>query len=218
MNIVMSDNQFDIVVSLARAFGHEWAWNIPDEARGVWSTERIRENTLSHRENGSIPGIDCPQADDDGIVGHTTGTGRTEWAVHPNGRVEVVINRPNTEVFRAKITTDGVVRIHVLEEVFFERHVEALEAVIYPAWHAGYDFLEDHLDEVFAPLRAAALPDPGWDGVDPLYLPRGKYFIVQNGDDRTFAPSAVVAAKAVLLLRKEPRLAAYAAVMIALEE
>lgn len=98
----MNSYQLTIAHRLAEHFGHDWATYLdPDDFRHeAISSDFLRGYVLAairhdeDRDESRWLGILGPTEDADGVVRHTTTTGRIRWAIHPDGAFEVWVARP----------------------------------------------------------------------------------------------------------------------------
>lgn len=83
--------------ALATAFNHEWA-NLPLVDLAGLSPEGIaalvEERYPLSRDDRWMRGITAPTIDEGGHINHTTGSGRLEWNIGPDGWVKLYISRP----------------------------------------------------------------------------------------------------------------------------
>lgn len=127
---------------LAAKFNHEWALAIYDHVDRPegWTIDEIVEVTRSVRNVYLPPGLECPEVGVDGVIHHTTGTGRLEWSIFPDGDVEIVVNRPQGHVLGATRKADGrffVTRINPYIPIYV-RHVDILhKAFVALGWEGG---------------------------------------------------------------------------------
>ncbi|HWQ28442.1 MAG TPA: hypothetical protein VNN12_05415 [Dehalococcoidia bacterium] len=124
--------QLERAHALARAYGHEWGVLIhPVEIRAIEDLSIIPALVAERRYERAIVGIDRPDVDDDGVIRHTSGTGRVSWVVAPDGRVEFRVNRPSGTVLVLDAPTDVAARASVsVLGTYYARHYREIERAI----------------------------------------------------------------------------------------
>ncbi len=203
----MSGLQLQRTIALASFYGHEWAVvvqqhygeNLP-EALSLEEIEQLVETERAAHPL-DLPGIGCPEVDNNGVVHHITGTGRTEYVVSPDGSVTIEVSRPAGPVLSGRVNPDG--SWDVWEEPgareigYFRRHVVALQDAIraivpgadveslLPADEQAF-LLYDRGHEVLGAYRSRAEAEAASYGLNYAAGPAiGEYTLaeLQNRDD-----------------------------------
>jgi hypothetical protein len=178
---------------LAQAFGHEWANAIEREQLMKLLPEGeepaledvialIRAITRVRRGMPEWAGIEAPSVEvfaGEATIVHSSGSGRYEWTVFPNGETHIRIRRPGYVAIYAYVDSWGSVTVskghsndlgEAVEAVIEERHIDALhfalaavltEVIAAPAvrsfgWEAYYPPIAD--DRVRPPRRWRPIP------------------------------------------------------------
>jgi len=130
----LTDGQFVLAHALALAYGHEWATAL-DSTSALRDPEEIAENTRQVRWEDSMAGIEAPEMEDpgtgyedeQGMVVHTTGTGRLSWEIFPCGTVQLFVCRPAGKVLGVSVTPDEKIEAWAFDDALYaERHIRAL--------------------------------------------------------------------------------------------
>lgn len=124
--------QIRIAHHLARVHGHLWGTAMsPEMAVSIFDAYGIKgiSEIVGRLESAQFGGIVGP-VEEDGVVTHTTGTGRTRWEVFEDGHVLIQINRPSGMVFEAVVSPEGEITVLDILGDFEARHVDALETAL----------------------------------------------------------------------------------------
>lgn len=127
--IILSAAQIAAARTLAAAYGHEWAcW--PEDRPAT--ADEIHAYVIARRHPDALPGITGPFAAAEGVIRHTTGTGRLTWEVGEDGGTVLVVCRPgNISVLWAEVLRSGK-EVNVWRdqqpghEPYYQRQVVAL--------------------------------------------------------------------------------------------
>lgn len=179
--------QIRIAHRLASAHGHEWGWMSEEVAAAAfkagaaqahaahnsWNAlpvvaaaragaELIGALTDAARGDSAFCGISAPHVREDGAIIHTTGTGRLEWEVMPDGRCGLTVTRPSGPVLGVLVTPEGAIGEHEVFGTFGPRHLAALADAVNAV--AGPDLaavvrglFEPHIDPAEAAREVAIM-------------------------------------------------------------
>ena len=118
--------QWQAAYDLACAYGHTWPSQCERDGPIPLADccERARRADADR-----IIGQCCPTVTDAGGVEHTTGTGRTTWAIAPDGTTSIIISRPDgAGVIHAWVRSNTATLTDCGGELY-PRHWEALALV-----------------------------------------------------------------------------------------
>jgi hypothetical protein len=160
-NTFLTSAQFEVTLKLAQAYGHAWA----NEAAVIAaiaqqngaSVELISAIMAERNYPGEIPGIQAPTISDDGVVVHTTDSGRLRWEIQRNGCWKFLVNRPGIDgLITVENDWTGKISVQFVQpEKIFLRHVYAAKEAAIVAAGVGW-FRIFLLDNCFAELVALA--------------------------------------------------------------
>lgn len=129
----LSGHQATTAWKLARSHGHLWAYLPEAEAANILTRDGWTEalwgalNAAERLGSGLIGGIVAP-SQHDGVIRHTTGSGRLTWTVDRDGVVTLLVDRPSGPVLLVRIGAE--IDVRDLGR-YGGRHVEALRPALY---------------------------------------------------------------------------------------
>jgi len=105
--------QLERALRLARAFGHTWGHTPLEHCRTAASISAYWDSEMEGLDSWQR-GITAPWVVD-GVLSHVTGTGRSAWAIGPDGGTSLEIHRPGGDapILLAQLAPSGALTILV---------------------------------------------------------------------------------------------------------
>jgi len=159
--------QIRIAHRLASAHSHEWAFmgeDVAAAAFAVGGVELIANLTDAARGDSALCGISAPSIVN-GVIHHTTGTGRLRWQVYEDGHTVLWVSRPSGDVLQASMWPNGSLSDATAiegSEGFGPRHLGVLLDAISVASHRGATLVNP--TEVAHLAAFGLVTEDGWDG------------------------------------------------------
>jgi hypothetical protein len=159
--------QIRIAHRLAYVHSHEWAFmgeDVAAAAYAVGGVKLIADLTDVARGDSAFCGISAPFIAD-GVIHHTTGTGRLRWQIYEDGHTVLWVSRPSGDVLQASMWPNGSLSDATAIEGsggFGPRHLGVLLDAINAASHQGATLVDPA--EVAHLMDFGLITEDGWDG------------------------------------------------------